>query len=59
MDEAITEPSPMAKAEEDEGGERRRDRVRDDDEDEGDRPRRDRPRAESAGDDDEAASDRE
>jgi small subunit ribosomal protein S6 len=43
MDEAVTEPSPMAKAADDEGdGSRRRDR-RDDGDDDGDRPpRRDR-----------------
>lgn len=39
MTEAVTEPSPMAKAEDDEGGERRRDRA---------------PRDDSAGDDDNA-----
>jgi len=34
MDEAVTEPSPMAKAEDEDGGERRRDRApRDDDRD--------------------------
>jgi small subunit ribosomal protein S6 len=47
MDEAIIEPSPMAKGEDEEGtGERRR--SRDDDDDDGDRPpRRERtPRAE-------------
>src|SRR5262249_36502044 len=42
MDSAVTEPSPMAKAADEEGeGGRRRDR-REDGDDEGDRPRRDR-----------------
>ena len=40
MDEAVTEPSPMAKAEDEEGGDRRRDRSRDDGDDDGDRPPR-------------------
>jgi small subunit ribosomal protein S6 len=51
MDEAVTEPSPMAKGEDEEGGERRR--PRDDDDDDGDRPpRRERPRAGADADDD-------
>src|SRR5579872_6059497 len=41
MDSAVTEPSPMAKAADEEGDGRRRER-RDDDGDDGDRPRRDR-----------------
>ena len=55
MDEAITEPSPMAKGEDEEGtGERRR--PRDDDDDDGDRPpRRERaPRAEVLDSDDDS-----
>jgi small subunit ribosomal protein S6 len=55
MDEAITEPSPMAKGEDEEGtGERRR--PRDDDDDDGDRPpRRERsPRAEALDSDDDS-----
>jgi len=53
MDEAVTEPSPMAKGEEEEApGERRR--SRDDDDDDGDRPpRRERtPRVEAIVDSD-------
>jgi small subunit ribosomal protein S6 len=41
MDEAVTEPSPMAKAADEEGDGRRRERSRDDGDDD-DRPRRDR-----------------
>jgi len=53
MDEAVTEPSPMARAEEDEGGDRRRDRASRDEDDEGGDRRRDRaPREESAPSDD-------
>jgi small subunit ribosomal protein S6 len=58
MEEAVTEPSPMAKAADEEGeGGRRRDR-RDDGDDEGDRPPR-RPRDEgpaSSSEDDDSAS---
>jgi small subunit ribosomal protein S6 len=51
MDEAVTEPSPMAKGEDEEGGERRR--PRDDDDDDGDRPpRRERSRISADADDD-------
>jgi small subunit ribosomal protein S6 len=51
MDEAVTEPSPMAKGEDEEGGERRR--PRDDDDDDGDRPpRRERSRVIADADDD-------
>ncbi len=51
MDEAVTEPSPMAKGEDEEGGERRR--PRDDDDDDGDRPpRRERSRVSADADDD-------
>src|SRR5262245_52035413 len=51
MNEAVTEPSPMAKADDEDGGDRRR---RSDDDDGGDRPpRRERAaREESASDDD-------
>src|SRR5262245_46689857 len=54
MDSAITDPSPMAKGEDEEGGERRR--PRDDDDDDGDRPpRRERaPRAEALDSDDDS-----
>ena len=52
MDEAVTEPSPMAKAADEEGeGGRRRDR-RDDGDDDGDRPRRVRDDNPVADDDD-------
>jgi small subunit ribosomal protein S6 len=51
MDEAVTEPSPMAKGEDEDGGERRR--SRDDDDDDGDRPpRRERTRVIADADDD-------
>jgi small subunit ribosomal protein S6 len=51
MNEAVTEPSPMAKGEDEEGGERRR--PRDDDDDDGDRPpRRERSRVIADADDD-------
>jgi small subunit ribosomal protein S6 len=51
MDEAVTEPSPMAKGEDEDGGERRR--PRDDDDDDGDRPpRRERSRVIADADDD-------
>jgi small subunit ribosomal protein S6 len=51
MDEAVTEPSPMAKGEDEDGGERRR--PRDDDDDDGDRPpRRERTRVIADADDD-------
>jgi small subunit ribosomal protein S6 len=58
MDEAVTEPSPMAKAADEEGdGGRRRDR-RDDGDDDGDRPpRRVRDDAPVADDDDSPAGD--
>jgi small subunit ribosomal protein S6 len=54
MDSAVTEPSPMAKAADEEGdGSRRRDR-RDDGEDDGDRPpRRSRDDVSASGSDDE------
>jgi len=57
MDSAVTEPSPMAKAADEEGdGGRRRDR-RDDGEDDGDRPpRRSREDAAPSGSDDEDSS---
>jgi small subunit ribosomal protein S6 len=45
MDEAVTEPSPMAKAADEEGDGRRRERSRDDWDDDGEAPRR-RPREE-------------
>jgi len=44
MDAAVTEPSPMAKAADEEGDGRRRDRSRDDGDDDGDAPPRRRPR---------------
>ena len=47
MDEAVTEPSPMAKAADEEGEGRRRDRSRDDGDDDGDGPPRRRPREEA------------
>jgi small subunit ribosomal protein S6 len=58
MDEAVTEPSPMAKAADEEGdGGRRRDR-RDDGDDDGDRPpRRVRDDAPAPDDDDSPAGD--
>jgi len=58
MDEAVTEPSPMAKAADEEGdGGRRRDR-RDDGDDDGDRPpRRVRDDAPPSDDDDSPAGD--
>jgi small subunit ribosomal protein S6 len=60
MEEAVTEPSPMAKAADEEGeGGRRRDR-RDDGDDEGDRPPRrvrDESPAASSDDDDSASGD--
>ena len=58
MDEAVTEPSPMAKAADEEGdGGRRRDR-RDDGDDDGDRPpRRVRDEAPPPDDDDSPAGD--
>jgi len=61
MDSAVTEPSPMAKAADEEGdGGRRRERSRDDSDDDGDRPpRRERVRddvAASASDDDDSAA---
>ena len=58
MDEAVTEPSPMAKAADEEGdGGRRRDR-RDDGDDDGDRPpRRVRDEAPAPDDDDSPAGD--
>jgi small subunit ribosomal protein S6 len=46
MDEAVTEPSPMAKAADEEGDGRRRERSRDDGDDDGDGPPRRRPREE-------------
>ena len=48
MDEAVTEPSPMAKAADEEGDGRRRERSRDDGDDDGDGPPRRRPREEAA-----------
>ena len=47
MDEAVTEPSPMAKAADEEGDGRRRERSRDDGDDDGDGPPRRRPREEA------------
>src|SRR5947207_8133360 len=47
MDAAVTEPSPMAKAADEEGDGRRRDRSRDDGDDDGDGPPRRRPREEA------------
>ena len=55
MDAAVTEPSPMAKAADDEGDGRRRERSRDDSDDDGDGGGRRRPRDEvsiAADDDD-------
>jgi len=49
MDAAVTEPSPMAKAADEEGEGRRRDRGEDD----GDRPRRSRDDSPVSGSDDE------
>ena len=48
MDEAVTEPSPMAKAADEEGDGRRRERSRDDGDDDGDGPPRRRPREEAS-----------
>ncbi len=55
MDAAVTEPSPMAKAADEEGDGRRRDRSRDDGDDDDGPPRR-RPREEAvaASDDDDS-----
>jgi small subunit ribosomal protein S6 len=53
MDEAVTEPSPMAKAADEEGDGRRRERSRDDGDDDGDGPPRRRPREEAAAPSDE------
>ena len=54
MDSAVTEPSPMAKAADEEGDGRRRDRSRDDGDDDGEGAPRRRPREEiSAVSDDE------
>jgi small subunit ribosomal protein S6 len=47
MDAAVTEPSPMAKAADEEGDGRRRERSRDDSDDDGDGPPRRRPREEA------------
>jgi small subunit ribosomal protein S6 len=47
MDAAVTEPSPMAKAADEEGDGRRRDRSRDDGDEDGDGPPRRRPREEA------------
>jgi small subunit ribosomal protein S6 len=56
MDAAVTEPSPMAKAADEEGDGRRRDRSRDDSDDDGDGPPRRRPREEASpvGDDEDS-----
>jgi small subunit ribosomal protein S6 len=51
MDEAVTEPSPMAKAADEEGD--RRDRSRDDGDDDGEGPPRRRPREEAVAPSDE------
>ena len=57
MDEAVTEPSPMAKAADEEGDGRRRERSRDDGDDDGEGAPRRRPREEaSAASDDEDSS---
>jgi small subunit ribosomal protein S6 len=48
MDEAVTEPSPMAKAADEEGEGRRRDRSRDDGDGDDDGPPRRRPREEAS-----------
>ena len=57
MDEAVTEPSPMAKASDEEGDGRRRERSRDDGDDDGEGPPRRRSREEvSAASDDEDSS---
>src|SRR6185437_14126735 len=48
MDEAVTEPSPMAKAADEEGDGRRRDRSRDDSDEDGEGGGRRRPREEAA-----------
>jgi small subunit ribosomal protein S6 len=59
MDSAVTEPSPMAKAADEEGDGRRRDRSRDDSEDDGDGGggrRRPREEASVASDDEDSAA---
>jgi len=57
MDSAVTEPSPMAKAADEEGDGRRRERSRDDGDDDGEGAPRRRPREEvSAASDDEDSS---
>jgi small subunit ribosomal protein S6 len=48
MDAAVTEPSPMAKAADEEGDGRRRERSRDDGDEDGDAPPRRRPREEAS-----------